>query len=84
MSIDALMLRATAYLALGRHAEAINDLDLVFEINPNNATAYARRALAYTKLGQDAHVREDTDRAVDLGVASAAMDRALEEIKQSR
>jgi len=81
-SLDALLLRARAYVDLGRHLEAIDDLDLALEIVPANVRAHAIRALAYANLGQDSQAREDADRAVELGVDRAAMDRALEEIKQ--
>ena len=81
---NALIIRATAYSALGRHLEAIADLDRAFKIDSGNARAHAARAIAYTNLGQDAQARENADRAVHLGVNRAAMDRALEEIKQRR
>ena len=75
-SIDALVLRAKAYVDLGRHLEAIDDLDQVLKINPGDVRAHATRALAYTNLGQDAKAREDAGRAGELGADRAALDRA--------
>ena len=83
-SIDALVLRAMAYVDLGKHSEAIDDLDQLLKINPGEVRAHATRALAYTNLGQDAKAREDAGRAVELGADRAALDRAIEEIKKRR
>ena len=83
-TIGALNLRAKAYVDLGRHLDAINDLDRVLETSPDNAQAHASRALAYTNLGQDALASEDAARAVDLGADPNALDRAVEQIKKSR
>ena len=71
-SIDALVLRAMAYVDLGKQLEAIDDLDHVLKINPGRVQAHAIRALAYTNLGQDAKAREDAGRAGELGADRAA------------
>ena len=83
-SVDALVLRAMAYVDLGRHLEAIDDLDRVLETSSGNFRAYASRAVAYANLGQDAQAREDAARAVELGAGPAALDRVIEAIKQGR
>lgn len=81
LSADALLLRATAYVALGRHREAIDDLEQVID---NNAQAHAIRALAYANLGQDSQAREDAGRAGAPGADHAALDKAIREIKLRR
>jgi tetratricopeptide (TPR) repeat protein len=83
-SINARILRARANLDLGKPLESIYDLDQVIEINSGNGRAYASRALAYAILEQYVQASEDAARAVELGIDGAAMDRALEEIKQKR
>ena len=83
-SIDALVLRAMAYVELGKQLEAIDDLDQVLKINPGKFRAHATRALAYTNLGKDAKAREDAGRAVELGTDRATLNRAIEEIKKTR
>ena len=83
-SIDALVLRATAYVDLGKQLEAIDDLFQVIEISAGNVRSYASRALGYANLGQDAKAREDAGRAVELSGNRAALDRAIEEIKKRR
>ena len=83
-STYALVLRARAYVDLGRYLEAIDDLDQLLEMSPGNVLAHTTRALAYTNLGQDALASEDADRAVELGTDSAGMDKAIQQIKQRR
>ena len=83
-SINALALSGRAYLELGRHLEAIDDLSQLLEIDSSDAQAHAIRALAHANLGQDFKARADAARAVELGVDRAAMDRVIEEIKQRR
>ena len=83
-STYALVLRARAYVDLGRYLEAIDDLDQLLEMSPGNVRAHTTRALAYTNLGQDALASEDADRAVELGTDRAGMDRAIQQIKQRR
>ena len=62
MSASAIVLRAMAYVGLGRHTEVINDLDLIIEADAVNIRALAVRAAAYANLGQDLKARSDADR----------------------
>ena len=83
-STRAIVFRAMAYVDLGRELEAIDDLDLVLEANPNNVLALSTRALAHANLGQDAKALGDADRAVELGADRAVLELTLEEIRQRR
>ena len=83
-SINALALRGRAYLELGRHLEAIDDLSQLLEIDSSDAQAHAIRALAYTNLGQDAKASEDVGRVVELGANPTELKRAIDQIKGSR
>ena len=83
-SINALALRGRAYLELGRHLEAIDDLSQLLEIDSSDAQAHAIRALAYTNLGQDSQANEDVRRVAELGTNPAELKRVIDQIKGSR
>ena len=83
-SINALALRGRAYLELGRHLEAIDDLSQLLEIDSSDAQAHAIRALAYTNLGQDAQASEDVGRVAELGANPTELKSAIDQIKKTR
>jgi Tfp pilus assembly protein PilF/O-antigen ligase len=83
-SINALIFRAMAYLELSRFSEAIDDLDTALELDDNDIRAHATRALAYTNIEMHGLAEEDADRAEELGADRAAIDRAIENIKQQQ
>ena len=83
-SINALALRGRAYLELGRHLEAIDDLSQLLEIDSSDPQAHAIRALAYTNLGQDAQASEDVGRVAELGANPTELKSAIDQIKKTR
>ncbi len=83
-SIDALIIRARAYVDLGRYEEAIGDLDRALEISPSSAPAHAGKAVAHAYQGDDVQAREEADKAVDLEADRDVMDRAIGQISQRR
>ena len=83
-SINVLALRGRAYLELGRHLEAIDDLSQLLEIDSSDPQAQAIRALAYTNLGQDAQASEDVGRVAELGANPTELKSAIDQIKKTR
>ena len=83
-SIHALIIRARAYVDLGRYEKAIGDLDRALEISPDSAPAHAGKAVAHAHLGDDVQAREEADKAVELGADRDTMDKAIEQIRQRR
>jgi len=63
---SALYLRARAYEALGRHAEAVADYDRLVDLAPKQAELFLARGLAYEEMGQFASAVENYDRALAL------------------
>jgi tetratricopeptide (TPR) repeat protein len=84
VSIDTLIIRARAYVDLGRYQDAIVDLNRALEIQASSAEAHAGLAVAYAKLGQDEKAHDAADRAVELGANRDVMDKAIEDIRQRR
>lgn len=61
-NVDANLLRAAAYSAMGRHADAIVDYDRVIAAEPKTAIAYDRRGSEHFKLGRFDKAIDDFDR----------------------
>ena len=53
--------------SLGKYRKAIHNLDKVIGRDPENAQAYARRALAYAAIGKNREAKRDFHSAVALG-----------------
>jgi len=66
-----------AHAARSQHAQALTDYTCALRIAPEDASAYARRAFAYTALGNDEAALADFEQAVNL-------DEALVEIYVNR
>lgn len=62
----ALMGRASAYGALGRHQLEIADYEAVVSIEPRSASAFNGRGVAHKRLGQYERALEDFDTAIRL------------------
>ncbi|MQA92425.1 MAG: tetratricopeptide repeat protein [Gemmatimonas sp.] len=60
---------ATVLSSAGQHAEAINALNRVIEINPDQENVYVRRAQAYLENDQREQAFADLDRAAEAGGA---------------
>ena len=62
--------RASAYLALGEHARAIEDLTTVIELQPREAwlqATYLQRALGHSLMGLADRARQDWEAQARLG-----------------
>lgn len=84
VSIDALIIRARAYVNLGRYQDAIVDLNRALKIKPSSPEAHAGMAVVYANLGQEEKARRASDRAVEFGADRDVMHKAIEEISQGR
>ena len=51
-------------------------------MHPQRADAYAGRALAYTALGKNLEAAEDVKRAEELGVDSASLEAAIQQVRE--
>jgi len=71
--------RATAYMHLGRHQFAVDDLNEAIKIKSGDADSFYLRGFAYRALGQMQKAVEDSSRAVgmDPGFAAAYANRAF-------
>ncbi len=58
--------RGTAYIDLGRHAQAIEDYGRVLRLDPGEAGAYNGRAWSLYLMGRNAEALGDVDRALSL------------------
>jgi Tfp pilus assembly protein PilF len=64
--------RAIAYMHLGQHQRAVDDLDQAVRIKPGDPDNYYLRGVAYRALGQLQRALEDTNRAISIEPDSAA------------
>ncbi|MBU1041884.1 MAG: tetratricopeptide repeat protein [Proteobacteria bacterium] len=64
--------RAIAYMHLGRHQFAVDDLNEAIKIKPGDADNYYLRGFAYRALGQYQKAVEDSNRAVGMDPSFAA------------
>ncbi len=62
----------------------MEDYDEAIRLNPQDADAYANRAIAYTLLGKDAEANRDVDRAVELGFNRSVLDSDIERLRRER
>ncbi len=71
--------RAVAYMHLGRHPFAIDDLNAAIKLKSDDADSYYLRGFSYRVLGQHQKAIEDSNRAVgmDPGFAAAYANRAF-------
>lgn len=84
---EAHRLRGQAFMKLGELRSAIQELGLVIETAHRDdwiAEAYQERAIAYTRLGNDAEAQGNADRAVELGIDAASLEREIEDAKAKR
>ncbi len=69
--------RASAYLALGEHARAIEDLTTVIELQPREAwlqATYLHRALVYSLMRLTDRARQDWETQARLGPGPGSLD----------
>lgn len=64
--------RAIAYMHLGRHQFAVDDLNEAIKIKPGDADNFYLRGFAYRALGQYQKALEDSNRAVGMDPSFAA------------
>jgi len=55
-----------------------------FAYDPQDASAYVLRAVAYTRLGNDQEAQQDIDRAVELGFDRGGLESEIEDLKNKR
>jgi tetratricopeptide (TPR) repeat protein len=63
---DAYLMRALAFMRLGRYKEAMADCNTAVAINPRNVDAYHWRANLYTNLGNIEQAIDDYSRIIDI------------------
>jgi len=68
----ALKQRAIAYMHLGQHPRAIDDLNQALKIKSDDADTYYLRGFAYRVLGQFQRAVEDSNRAISMDPEFAA------------
>ena len=72
--------RASAYLALGEHARAIEDLTTVIELEPKEAwlqATYLQRALVHSRMGSADRARQDWAAQARLGPGPGSLNEYL-------
>ena len=62
--------RALVYVSLGRIGEALDDINIALELEPDEAAYLDTRAYAYYKGGRYEEARADYEQALDLGFES--------------
>ena len=68
----------------GSPEEAIARYDEALRLDPQDASAYVLRAVAYTRLGHDQEAQQYIDRAVELGFDRGGLESEIEELKNKR
>ena len=69
--------RASAYLAIGEHARAIEDLTTVIELQPQEAwlqATYLQRALVHSLMGSTDRASQDWETQARLGPGPGSLD----------
>jgi tetratricopeptide (TPR) repeat protein len=71
--------RAVAYMHLGQHQRALDDVNEALKIRPDDADNYYLRGMTYRALGQNQKAVEDSTRAIGLegNFAAAYANRAF-------
>lgn len=64
--------RAVAYMHLGRHNFALEDINEAYKITPGDADVFYLRGFAYRALGQYQRAIDDSTRAINLDSSFAA------------
>jgi tetratricopeptide (TPR) repeat protein len=64
--------RAIAYMHLGRHQLALDDINQAMKLKPDDADVYYLRGFAYRALGQYQRALEDSNRAIGMDPSFAA------------
>ena len=64
--------RAVAYMHLGQHQRAVDDINEAVKLKPGDADNYYLRGVAYRALGQLDRALEDSNRSISLEPNSAA------------
>lgn len=68
----------------GSREEAIARYDEAIRLDPQDASAYMLRAVAYTRFGHDQEAQQYIDRAVELGFDRGGLESEIEELKNKR
>src|SRR5581483_11291421 len=63
--------RGRAYLALGEHQWALDDINRALNLEPLRMDLYVTRGDAYYRLKQYEHALEDYNKAIDIHVESS-------------
>ena len=66
------------------HRRAFDDLSTAIAIGPASAEVFQMRALALALLGQDAEAQQDVDQASAMGMDTASLLQAINDIKTRR
>ena len=69
--------RALIYVSLGRIGEALDDVNIAIELEPDEPLYFDTRAYAYYKGGRYAEAKEDYLEAISLGFESVFVDLGL-------
>jgi len=64
--------RAVAYMHLGRHQFALDDINQGMKLKPDDSDMYYLRGFAYRALGQHQKAIEDSNRAISMDPTFAA------------
>ena len=64
-------------LSIAKYDEAIR-------LNPQLASAFANRAVAYTYLGRDLEAQQDTKRGIELGLDRGILQSAIQKAQRNR
>ena len=76
--------KAKALISLGNHQEAIDELDLVLEIDPSNIKAKEQKVLAYTAKAKVENENEDYSEAIKSADAALNIDHDNSDAKSQK
>ena len=70
-TVDGLLARAANHMSDKRYQDAVRDYSAAVRMNPNSATVYAKRGMAFYRKGDARTAKGDFDQAIQLDPATA-------------
>lgn len=71
-------------MVMGQPQNAVQDLNQLIRIKPNDLDAHANRAIVLVSLGENERAQIDFDRAVELGAESDRLQVTIDRVRRER
>ena len=71
-------------MVMGQPQNAVQDLNQLIRIKPNDLDAHANRAIVLVSLGENERAQIDFDQAVELGAESDRLQVTIDRVRRER